>query len=61
MLKPFKITKSHLQDFPELDRQDVGLYAIRVSDDQDLMLYETKHIATKAYEYFCKNFKTDKK
>ena len=61
MLKPFKITKKHLQDFPELEPNDIGLYAIRVREGQELMLYETKHIATKAYEYFSKNFKTDKK
>ena len=56
MLKPFKIKREHLDEFPELERGDVGLYAIRVRDKQPLMLYETKHIAQKAYEYF-KNFK----
>ena len=61
MLRPFKITKKHLKDFPELDSGDVGLYAIRVKEGQELMLYENKHIASKAYEYFSKNFKPDKK
>jgi hypothetical protein len=56
MLKPFKIKKEHLSEYPELERDDVGLYAIRVKDEQPLMIYETKHVAEKAYEYF-KNFK----
>ena len=57
MLKPFKIKKQHLGEFPELEEMDVGLYAIRINENQELMLYETKHIAQKAYEYFIKNFK----
>ena len=56
MLKPFKIKKEHLNEYPELERDDVGLYAIRVKDEQPLMIYETKQVAQKAYEYF-KNFK----
>lgn len=61
MLRPFKIKAKHLGEFPELEKSDLGLYAIRVHEEQPLMLYETKHIATKAYEYFKKNFKSDKK
>lgn len=57
MLKPFKITKNHLNEYPELERGDVGLYAIKIRNEQPLMLYETKQIAQKAYEYFRKNFK----
>ena len=57
MLRPFKIKKQHLNKFPELEESDIGLYAIRVKEGQELMLYETKHIADKAYEYFSKNFK----
>ena len=57
MLKPFKITKKHLNEFSELEREDVGMYAIKVRDEQPLMLYETKQIAQKAYEYFKKHFK----
>ena len=57
MLKPFKITKKHLDEYPELEKADVGLYAIKIRKEQPLMLYETKHIAQKAYEYFRKNFK----
>ena len=56
MLKPFKIKKEHLGEFPELEHDDIGLYAIKIRKNQPLMLYETKHIAQKAYEYF-KNFK----
>ena len=56
MIKPFKIKNKHLEEFPELHTSDVGLYAIRVKEDQELMLYETKSVADKAYEYF-KNFK----
>ena len=57
MLKPFKVTKNHLSEYPELECGDVGLYAIKVRQEQPLMLYETKQIAQKAYEYFRKNFK----
>ncbi len=57
MLKPFKVKKEHLEQFSELTHDDVGLYAIRIRENQDLMLYETKHIANKAYNYFKKNFK----
>ena len=57
MLKPFKIKTKHLQEFPELDSGDVGLYALRVKEGQELMVYENKSIADKAYEYFRKNFK----
>jgi hypothetical protein len=56
MLKPFKINKQHLEEYPELEGDDVGMYAIRVKDEQPLMIYETKHVAQRAYEYF-KNFK----
>ena len=56
MLKPFKITNNHLSEYPELEKTDVGLYAIKIRTEQPLMLYETKQIAQKAYEYFRKNF-----
>ena len=56
MLKPFKIKKEHLIQFPELEKEDLGLYAIQIHDEKPLMVYETKQIAQKAYEYF-KNFK----
>ena len=57
MIKPFKIKTTHLKQFPELEQGDVGMYAIRVSEDQELMLYETEQIAYKAYQYFRSNFK----
>jgi|TARA_A100001015_G_C14552919_1_gene542269 hypothetical protein len=57
MLKPFKVTKKHLVEYPYLDGGDVGMYAIRIKEEQELMLYETKQIASKAFEYFQKNFK----
>lgn len=57
MLKPFKITTKHVLEYPELEKADVGLYAIKIQAEQPLMLYETKQIAQKAYEYFKKNFK----
>ena len=57
MIKPFKIKTKHLNEYPELDSSDVGLYALRVREDQELMVYENKSIADKAYEYFSKNFK----
>tara|TARA_Y100000593_G_C4286606_1_gene325845 strand:+ start:1023 stop:1208 length:186 start_codon:yes stop_codon:yes gene_type:complete len=60
MIKPFKITKKHLDKYNELSKYDLGLYAIKVRDEQPLLVYETKHVAQKAYEYFKKNFKTDK-
>ena len=61
MIKPFKITRKHLNKYKELSNYDVGLYAIQVRNDQPLMVYETKHIAKKAFEYFEKMFKPDKK
>tara|TARA_Y100001973_G_C5105288_1_gene284806 strand:- start:118 stop:297 length:180 start_codon:yes stop_codon:yes gene_type:complete len=54
MLRPFKITKNHLTEFEELSVYDVGMYAIKVRPEQPLLVYETKHIASKAYEYFSK-------
>ena len=60
MLKPFKITRKHLNKYKELSAYDLGMYAIQVRPEQPLLVYETVHIASKAYEYFVKNFKTDK-
>ena len=56
MLKPFKITKQHLKEYKYLDESDIGLYAIQVKEGQEIMVYETKQLATKAFEYF-KDFK----
>lgn len=54
MTKPFKIKKQHLTEYEELSSYDLGMYAIKVRPDQPLMVYETKHIADRAYEYFSK-------
>ena len=58
MIRPFKITNRHLNKYDELSKSDVGLYAIQVRENQPLMVYETIQIATKAYDYFSKMFKT---
>ncbi len=52
MLKPFKITRRHLVKYEELSTCDLGMYAIKVRPEQPLLVYETIHIAIKAYEYF---------
>ena len=53
----FKITKKHLEQYPELEEYDVGQYGLKISDDREVMIYENKTIATKALEYFQKSFK----
>ena len=53
----FKITKRHINEHPELEYYDLGLFAIRVSPDRELMVYETKAVAAKALAYFRKTFK----
>ena len=53
----FKITNKHISEYRELDYYDVGLYAVKLSDDKELMVYETKAIANKALEYFKKSFR----
>jgi hypothetical protein len=35
----------------------LGLYALRIADDKEVMVYETKAIAEKALEYFKSSFK----
>ncbi len=57
-IKPFKIKRKHLEQYPELHKSDVGMYAFQISDEQGLMMYETEQVANKAFEYFQKNFKT---
>ena len=54
MLRPFMITKTHLNKFQELSTHDLGLYAIQVRPEQPLLVYENLHVASKAYEYFDK-------
>ena len=59
MIKPFKITRKHLNKYEELSTYDLGMYAIQVRSEQPLMVYETMHIAKKAYEYFEKIIKQE--
>lgn len=53
----FKITKKHLKDYNELSSYDIGLYGIKISDSKEIMVYENKAIADKAFAYFQKTFK----
>lgn len=53
----FKITKKHLEQYPELESCDVGQYGLKLSDDKEIMIYENKAVAMKALEYFQKSFK----
>jgi hypothetical protein len=52
----FKITKKHTLEYEELEHNDVGLYAVKIADDKEVMVYETKAVAQKALEYFQKSF-----
>ena len=53
----FKITKKHLEQYPELEQYDVGQYGLKISDDREVMIYENMAVAWKALEYFRKSFK----
>jgi|7_EtaG_2_1085326.scaffolds.fasta_scaffold26103_3 hypothetical protein len=53
----FKITKKHINQYPELEQYDLGMYGLKISDDREVMIYENKAIAKKALEYFKKSFK----
>ena len=53
----FKITNKHITEYPELEYYDLGLYALKISEDKEIMVYETKAVAKKALEYFQKSFK----
>jgi len=53
----FKITNKHITEYPELEYYDLGLYAVKISDDREVMVYETKAVAKKALEYFKSSFK----
>ena len=52
----FKITNKHIKEHPELDYYDLGLFGLKISDDREVMVYETKVIAEKALAYFRKTF-----
>ena len=53
----FKITNKHIKEYSELEYYDLGLYAVKISNDREVMVYENKAVATKALEYFRKTFK----
>jgi len=53
----FKITSKHISEYSELDYHDLGLFALKIADDKEVMVYETKAVAIKALEYFRKSFK----
>jgi len=53
----FKITNEHITEYAELEYYDLGLYALKISDDREVMVYETKAVAKKALEYFKNSFK----
>ena len=53
----FKITNKHINEYQELEYHDLGLYAVKISDDREVMVYENKAVATKALAYFRKMFK----
>ena len=53
----FKITNKHINKYEELEHHDLGLYALKIADDKEVMVYETKAIAEKALEYFKNSFK----
>ena len=53
----FKITKRHISEYSELEDYDLGLFALKISDDKELMVYETKAVATEALDYFRKSFR----
>jgi hypothetical protein len=53
----FKITNKHISEYTELEYYDLGLYALKIADNREVMVYETKAVAQKALEYFQKSFK----
>ena len=53
----FKITKEHIENYPELEYYDLGMCGVKISDDKEVMVYENKNVATKAMAYFRSMFK----
>jgi len=51
-MKMFKITKRHVTKYPELEEYDIGYYGVKISDDKEVLIYESELIAMKALEYF---------
>ena len=39
-----------MEDNPELEKEYIGMYAIKIKEGESLMIYETKQIAQKAYD-----------
>ena len=57
---PFKITKTIIERFDTLDRRDLGYYGIVLPHSPaEPLIYESKHIAKKAYTYFKKVWKLE--
>ena len=52
----FKITRKHIKQYPELDDSDLGMYGVKLSDDREIMVYETKGWAETALKHFRKSF-----
>ena len=52
----FKITREHLHSHNELSDEDLGMYGVKI-EGKEIMVYESKAIAKKAYEYFKKIWK----
>ena len=53
----FKITSKHITKYAELEYHDLGMYGVKVADDKEIMVYESKAVAQRALEYFQKSFK----
>ncbi len=53
----FKIKRKHVDQYEELGDWDLGLYAVKIDDEKEIMVYETKAVAEKALDYFRKTFK----
>ena len=53
----FKITKKHITEYDELEYYDLGLFGLKLSDEKEIMVYETRAVAKKALEYFKNSFK----
>ena len=53
----FKITDKHITEYAELEYYDLGMYGLKISEDKEVMVYETRAVAKKALEYFKNSFK----
>ena len=57
---PFKITKTIVERFDSLCRGDIGYYGVLLPHSPtEPMVYESKHIADKAYAYLKKVWKIE--